>query len=596
MSAPSWDLSIAYLNLSDPKIDQDIESIEAAISDLNSAQSYAIETLQNALCLLQKSSVTLATISSYAGCRSAVDAQDPEAKNLAVRMDALSAKLAQSFSPYQDKIINLDAAQFVSLLSGNQQTGELHSFQFQLEQQRALKTQRLSVKEEQLLSAMNVDGRNAWGRLYNNLTGTLEVTLNLADGTQETIGLASAASLLYGADQQRREPAWKAIKAVMKTHQQSIAAILNALAGSRLSEYEKRSHTQKVDFLDPSLHNSRIEKQTLEALMQVAYDNRHVGQKAGLLMAKMFKTPTLDPWDELAAMPAVEGEVASQYSFDEAIIIIRDAFAGIDEEMGEFVDMMVANKLIDAAPQNNKRLGAFCSKFADTRTPLVFMTWGGSMSDLITLAHELGHAFHNWVMKELPVAQSSYPMTLAETASIFAENVVRDALMEKAKSDHDKRLMLWEEAQSALALIINIPVRFEFEKAFYKQRSEGEFTPEQLSELMDKTWTDWYGDCSKQSNEMFWASKLHFSISSVSFYNYPYLFGYLFSIGVYAQREKKGASFYKDYKALLLDTGRMSAEQLVEKHLGMDIRQPEFWQQSLDSVDQQLEQFALLVE
>jgi len=595
MSAPSWDLSIAYQNLSDPKISDDIQRIESTIKQLNNSASDSIAALQNALLLLQKSSVTLSTISNYASCRSAVDAQNPGAKNLAVRMDKLGAALTQSFSPYQDKIVTLEAEQFVELINGNKESGSLSSFKFKLEQDRLLINQRLSVAEEQLLTAMNVDGRNAWGRLYNNLTGALDVTLILDDGSQENMGLATAASLLYGGDEKRRKPAWQAIRALMKTHQQSIAAILNALAGSRLSEYEKRSHTENVHFLDPSLHNSRIEKSTLDALMQVAYKNRNVGQKAGLLMAKLFNTQTLQPWDELASMPAIEGEVASHYSFDEAITIIRDAFAGIDEEMGEFVDMMVEQKLIDAAPQNNKRLGAFCSKFADTRTPLVFMTWGNSMSDLLTLAHELGHAFHNWVLKDLPIAQSYYPMTLAETASIFAENVVRDALMEKAKSDHDKRLMLWEEAQSALALIINIPVRFDFEKTFYEQRSEGELTPEQLSELMDKTWSKWYGTSSAQSNEMFWASKLHFSIASVSFYNYPYLFGYLFSIGVYAQREAKGANFYEDYKALLLDTGRMSAEQLVEKHLGMDIRQAKFWQQSLDRVDQQLEKFSLLV-
>ncbi|WP_022942696.1 M3 family oligoendopeptidase [Psychromonas hadalis] len=595
MSAPSWDLSIAYKNLDDTKINADINSIELTIKQLNSTSNDTIADLQNALILLQKSTVTLATISSYASCRSAVDAQNPDAKNLAVRMDKLGATLMQSFSPYQDKIINLESQQFVTLIEGNEETGSLSSFQFKLEQDRALKNQRLSVPEEQLLTAMNVDGRNAWGRLYNNLTGALDVTITLSDGRQETMGLATAASLLYGSDETRREPAWQAISALMKTHQQSIAAILNALAGSRLSEYEKRSHTQKVHFLDASLHNSRIEKSTLDALMQVAYQNRAVGQKAGLLMAKLFNSDTLNPWDELAAMPAIAGEEASHYSFDEAITIIRDAFAGIDEEMGEFVDMMVEKKLIDAAPQKNKRLGAFCSKFADTRTPLVFMTWGNSMSDLLTLAHELGHAFHNWVLKDLPIAQSHYPMTLAETASIFAENVVRDALMEKAKSDQDKRMMLWEEAQSSLALTINIPVRFDFEKAFYEQRSEGELTPEQLSELMDKTWSDWYGSSSAQSNEMFWASKLHFSIASVSFYNYPYLFGYLFSIGVYAQREAKGAHFYEDYKALLRDTGRMSAEQLVEKHLGLDIRHPQFWQQSLDRVDQQLEKFALLI-
>lgn len=293
-------------------------------------------------------------------------------------------------------------------------------------------------------------------------------------------------------------------------------------------------------------------------------------------------------------MPPLVGE-ASNYSFDEAIDIIKDAFSGVSQEMADFVDVMVKNGWIDAAPQETKRLGAYCTKFADSRTPLVFMTWGDSMSDVLTLAHELGHAFHNWVMRDMPLCTTRYPMTLAETASIFAENVVRDALLAKAKTKEDKIEMLWEELSSALALTINIPVRYEFEKAFYEQRSSKELGAEGLSELMRVTWEEWYGNSMSEADSLFWASKLHFSIPEVSFYNYPYLFGYLFSIGVYAQREAKGADFYGDYINLLRDTGTMRAEEVVQKHLQMDLTQETFWQQSLDRVSNQIDEFERLI-
>lgn len=217
------------------------------------------------------------------------------------------------------------------------------------------------------------------------------------------------------------------------------------------------------------------------------------------------------------------------------------------------------------------------------------------MSDVLTLAHELGHAFHNWVMRDMPLCTTRYPMTLAETASIFAENVVRDALLAKAKTKEDKIEMLWEELSSALALTINIPVRYEFEKAFYELRSSKELGAEDLSELMRVTWEEWYGDSMNEADSLFWASKLHFSIPEVSFYNYPYLFGYLFSIGVYAQREAKGADFYGDYINLLRDTGIMRAEEVVQKHLQMDLTQETFWQQSLDRVSNQIDEFERLI-
>ncbi|PSW21504.1 oligoendopeptidase F [Photobacterium sanctipauli] len=591
MHIPSWDLTIAYRDLNDPKIEHDLSTVTTKLSQFNTLSSEQISGLADALLLHDELSITVSTLSSYANCLLSVDASNAKAKQLSGQVDKLGSELAQALNPFLQAVIHLDEQGYEQLLSGSQLT----PYRFKLDRELLLKTQLLSVEEEQLLSAMNIDGRNAWGRLYDNLTGSLKVTLSLQDDTEETVGLSQAASILYGGDSLRREPAWKAISGAMETHQESFAAILNALSGGRLTEYQKRSHTTPVHFLDPALHDGRIERATLDAMMSTTKDRRAVGQKAGKVMAQLFGTEKLKPWDELASMPPLGNAESHEYSFDEGIAIIREAFEGVDPEMAAFVDMMVENKLIDAAPQPNKRLGAFCTKFADSRTPLVFMTWGGSMSDVLTLAHELGHAFHNWVLKGTPRQQSSYPMTLAETASIFAENVVRDALMEKAQSDQDKLMMLWEEAQSALALMVNIPVRYEFEKAFYEQRQQGELTPDQLKALMAEKWREWYGDAMAETNDMFWASKLHFSIAELSFYNYPYLFGYLFSKGVYAQREAKGSHFYEDYKALLCDTGSMTAEEVVQKHLGMDIREPEFWQQSIEMVSRQIDEFEALV-
>lgn len=592
MTAPSWDLSIAFQSLQDPKLKQTISQLEQQIADFPQLDSdAAISQLQHAILMKEAITVNLATVASYANCIASVDSANNEAKALVNHMTKLGSALSQVFSPFLDSIVNSPLEQFEQIISENE---ELNAHRFLLEEERKLVENRLSVKEEQLLSAMSVDGKNAWGKLYDNITGSMKVTLVLANGTEEVMGLSQAASILYGSDTLRREPAWRAIQQGMKQNQESFSAILNALVGWRLTEYQKRSKEKSVHFLEPSLHGSRIEQATLDSMMSVAKKNREVGQKAGRLMAKMFGTEQLTPWDQLASMPPLVGE-ASNYSFDEAIDIIKDAFSGVSQEMADFVDVMVKNGWIDAAPQETKRLGAYCTKFADSRTPLVFMTWGNSMSDVLTLAHELGHAFHNWVMRDMPLCTTRYPMTLAETASIFAENVVRDALLAKAKTKEDKIEMLWEELSSALALTINIPVRYEFEKAFYEQRSSKELGAEDLSELMRVTWEEWYGDSMNEADSLFWASKLHFSIPEVSFYNYPYLFGYLFSIGVYAQREAKGADFYGDYINLLRDTGTMRAEEVVQKHLQMDLTQETFWQQSLDRVSNQIDEFERLI-
>ncbi|EGU36472.1 oligoendopeptidase F [Vibrio ichthyoenteri ATCC 700023] len=591
MTAPSWNLSIAYQDLNDAKITQDIELIQQCIQVLNQHVDRRDLTavMQNAIQTREAAGKLLATINTFAQCHASIDAVNPEAKSLIGKLAKLSSQLSQAYTPYQDTLASAPLEYIQEVLDHD--SGDVYGQAFMIACDRKVADTKLSVVEEQLLAAMQVDGRDAWGRMYDNITGALQITL--ADGS--TLGFSQAASLLYGTDFERQESAWRGIQQAMATHQESFAAILNALAGWRQSEYQKRSTLHDVHFLDPSLHQSRILPDTLDAMMDTTLAHRDIGQKAGRLMAKVHGLDEMKPWNHMAGMPSLDGSAAQTYTFADAIDVIKQAFAEVDQEMADFVELMVENGWIDAEPTPNRRLGAYCTKFAATRTPLVFITWGGSRSDLMTLAHELGHAFHNWVMRDMPLCQTRYPMTLAETASIFAENIVRDSLLAKANTREEKLEMLWEELSSAYALLVNIPVRYQFEKRFYEKRQTGELSAEQLCQLMDETWREWYGDSMGESDPYFWASKLHFSISEVSFYNYPYLFGYLFSKGVYAQRESKGDNFYQDYVQLLRDTGSMMAEDVVERHLGMDLTHADFWRQSLQMVEEKVSQFEALL-
>lgn len=593
MTTPSWDLSIAYQSLQDDKIQQDIALIEQCIDVLNSYvdRRDAVTVMQNAIQTNEAAGQLLSTVNTFANCYASVDATHQEAKAFIGKVAKLSSQLVQAYTPYEDTLTHAPIDFVTQVL--DHESGDIYGQAFQIACARRVSDTKLSVVEEQLLAAMKVDGRDAWGRLYDNLTGSLQV--ELSSDSSKKVGFSQAASLLYGTDFSQQEPAWRAIQGAMQLHQESFASILNALSGWRLSEYQKRSYHRPVHFLEPSLHDSRISSETLDAMMNTAKQNRNVGQKAGQLMANVHGLDSMKPWNHMAGMPSLTDVEPKVYGFDEGIEVIKAAFAQVDQEMADFVDLMVENGWIDAAPSENRRLGAYCTKFAATRSPLVFMTWGGSRSDLLTLAHELGHAFHNWIMRDMPLVQTRYPMTLAETASIFAENIVRDYLLEQAQTREEKLEMLWEELSSCYALLVNIPVRFEFEKQFYQERESGELSATQLCELMSSVWSEWYGDSMSEPDPYFWASKLHFSISQVSFYNYPYLFGYLFSQGVYAQREAKGEAFYQDYVSLLRDTGTMMAEELVSKHLGMELGQADFWQQSIDNINVKVEQFEQLL-
>jgi oligoendopeptidase F len=198
-------------------------------------------------------------------------------------------------------------------------------------------------------------------------------------------------------------------------------------------------------------------------------------------------------------------------------------------------------------------------------------------------------------MRDLPLEETSYPMTLAETASIFAETVLKDVMIEKSKTQEQKLEFAWAHIEGAVNLLLNIPARFEFESSFYQKRKERTLSARELCELTDEAWTKWYGDSLTENDKMFWASKQHFAISHLSFYNFPYTFGYLFGLSIYARRKTLGKNFWPTYQAILRDTGRMKAEDLIQKHLGEDIRTTEFWQKSIDVVKSQIEDFKKLV-
>ncbi|QJT34328.1 peptidase M3 [Aeromonas media] len=522
-------------------------------------------------------------IAVLAACKGSQDARDPLAKQLASRARALNADLFKTLAPIEDLMLGLPEAEFEQLM----QDPLLGEEEYRLRHERRLQDQRLPVEAEQLVIGLGTDGLHAWGNLYNDLVGKIRLVI---DGRE--MGLAEASNLLSSPDRALRKEAFDAISAGWEGEQETVAAILNALNGWRLELSRQRGKVRTLDALDLSCHQSHIERATLDTLMQETWQARHLGQRALGLMARGLGIEELGPEDLFAPPPASSHR---SIPFEEAIEIIALAFTGFDPEMGEFARMMAERGWIDAAPTPNRRTGAYCTKFADPVEPRVFITYAGTMDNVITLAHELGHAWHNWLIRDLPMSQRSYPMTLAETASIFAETLVRSALFEQARSAEERQAIAWAEADGAATFLVNIPARFAFEQTLVAEREQGYVSSARLKALTDEAWGCWYEESLCRYHPMFWAAKAHFSIAGFGFYNYPYLFGYLFSLGVYQQLISRQAAGEQDvaqaYRALLRDTGRMSAEELVVKHLGQDIREAAFWQGSLALVAAAVDRF-----
>lgn len=318
-------------------------------------------------------------VAILAACRGSQDARDPQAKQLASRARALNADLFKTLAPVEDLMLALPEEKFAALMVDPLLCEEA----YRLRHERRLQDQRLPVAAEQLVIGLGTDGLHAWGNLYNDLVGKIRLTI---DGRE--MGLAEASNLLSSPIRALRLEAFDAISAGWEGEQETVAAILNALNGWRLELARQRGKTRVLDALDLSCHQSHIERATLDALMSETWQARGLGQRALELMAERLGLDDLGPEDLFAPPPASSSR---DIPFDEAIELIADAFSRFDPEMGAFARMMAEKGWIDAAPTPNRRTGAYCTKFAEPVEPRVFVTYAGTMDNVITLAHELGH-------------------------------------------------------------------------------------------------------------------------------------------------------------------------------------------------------------
>ncbi|MBL0451807.1 M3 family oligoendopeptidase [Aeromonas veronii] len=596
MYQQQWNNDPIYPGLDSPELEADMNAARHALEELTCYMAGLDGVRDDAAALLDfLREVRLRArdirhigwnVAILAACRGSQDARDPQAKQLASRARALNADLFKTLAPVEDLMLALPEEEFAALMADPL----LGEEEYRLRHERRLQDQRLPVAAEQLVIGLGTDGLHAWGNLYNDLVGKIRLVI---DGRE--MGLAEASNLLSSPLRSLRRDAFDAISAGWEGEQETVAAILNAINGWRLELSRQRGSERQLDALDLSCHQSHIERATLDTLMSETWQARTLGQRALELMAARLGIDDPGAEDLFAPPPAASSR---EIPFEEAIELIAAAFSRFDPEMGEFARMMAEKGWIDAAPTPNRRTGAYCTKFAEPVEPRVFVTYAGTMDNVITLAHELGHAWHNWVIRDLPMSQRSYPMTLAETASIFAETLVRSALFEQAQSPEEQLAIAWAEADGAATFLVNIPARFDFEQALVAEREQGYVSAERLKALTDEAWGRWYEGSLTRYHPMFWAAKAHFSIAGLGFYNYPYLFGYLFSLGVYQQLMSRKAAgeegVAEAYRALLRDTGRMSAEDLVAKHLGQDIREAAFWQGSLAQVAHAVERFAQL--
>jgi oligoendopeptidase F len=525
-----------------------------------------------------------AHLHSYLGCLGAADARDEEIQREAAGAAVLGAEISKIFVVVRAAFREVQGDDFDQLARHPGLADAAHY----LGRMRRRAEWSMPESLETLAADLGVTGITAWGRLYDRVSGKLEFELKPPGEEPRRLPVSMTRTLLEDPSRAVRTAALAGSNLSWEGVGDVAAACLNAIAGTRLELYRRRNVEH---FLEPAVFDAGISRRTLETMLDVVRSRWEVPRRYLRRKARILGLERIGFQDLMAPLPV---ESHARISWEGARERVLSAFGSFYPKLRDFAREAFERRWIDYQPRPGKRPGGFCSTSKLIGQSRVFMTYHGALGDVSTLAHELGHAFHSRILEDARPWACRYPMTLAETASTFAEQLVIDAVLESPDArPEDRAAMLDSRMQDGSAFLLNIPMRFLFEKAVYEERAAGELPVSRLGELMANVQRTCYGDClaDDELDPWFWTSKLHLYLTGISFYNFPYTFGYLFSLGIFARAKREGASFFPLYEKLLRMTGSDSAENLARSHLGVDLEAPEFWNASIDLVESDLVRF-----
>ncbi len=579
-SLESWFSGFGNIEYTDFKtiLVSDVEALKTQASTLGGNTADIIRVI-NALEYLAD---RLGHLSAYLGCLSADDANNEAVKADEAWISTLEAESTKLQASLRSALASLSDAEFATLLSD----ASLKNAEHAVKRMRYEGQHQMKSEMESLAADLNVNGLHAWGRLYDTLTGKMEFDMTFPDGHKEVVPMSRRRALMSEPDRKLREAAFHHGQKPWNDHAVTLAAGLNGIAGTRLSLYGSRGIPH---FLDTPLFDGAMSRKSLDAMMEAIHTHIELPRRALRKAAKIQGTPALHYFDLEA--PQIAAPEEKPLSWDEACATVDKAFSAAYPKLGSYFREMLAQQWIEAQPRAGKRPGAFCTGSQLKHEERVYMTFHSTVHDMVTLAHEVGHAWHSCVLRPARSFAANYPMTLAETASNFGEMILLSGLMnDPGITEATKAYLLDQEMLRAHAYLINIPMRYEFEKSFYTERASGEISVSRLRELMTEAQRKLYGDTllDDGTDPMFWAYKMHFFITGVSFYNFPYVFGYLLSQALFARFKIEGAAFLPRYEAFLSMTGSATCEEVVKQTLGEDLTNPEFWATALKAMEPSL--------
>ncbi len=531
---------------------------------------------QEVLTLLNRAFDLHENLESYTYCSYSIDTANGEALGALNRLEEAALPLAEIQVLLRQRLMedkswkdNEDLKDFTYFMHRSVEEG---AFQ-------------LSAAEEDLAADLNRSGASAWERLHQGVSSSLKCKW---EGNEEK-SVVELRAMASHEDRDVRRRAWEKELSCWKSAQIPLAAALNGVKGS--TEVLNRRRGCKST-LDRAVRQSEMSRETLNAMIEAMKGalpdfRRYMKAKARLLGLEKLS------WYDVIA--PVKGSGKS-WSWEECRQFIIKHFGALSPEYSDFAKNCFANFWIDAPPRPGKVGGAYCISFPLQEESRILCNFTGSFTDVSTVAHELGHAWHHEVLKKAPSLHRRYPMTLAETASIFSETLVFQACYAQAE-EKEKLSLLEGNIADSNQVITDILSRFLFEKALMEGRKRGEIPPEELNNMMLQAQEETYGEGLDpiERHPWMWAVKGHYYSQDLAFYNFPYAFGLLFALGLYSLYQTMGKDFEPLYRRVLLKTGRASAEDCA-REAGLDIRDGAFWNRSLDTIRKQIDLFCQKAE
>ena len=559
---PEWDLSTIFSSVHG----DDFNAALSSVSSLCSSVRKMIEEsrpLGEVIDVYNRLLAVYETLGSYTGALYTTDTSNPEYVRAIGNVEAHSTEVSECENLFlsflmerKDEINSPELKDYAYVLSHMLEDGR----------------HRMSIAEESLAADLARSGSSAFSRLFDALTSSMN-----DDGRT----LTQLRSDAYSPDRNVRKSSYEREKKILHENRTALAAALNGIKGTCLT-IEKRQGWS--DPLEHSLFISRLSRKAFDALLEALERGLPVFRRYFRAKAALLGLDVLEWYDLFAPLEA--GDEHREYSFADAREIIIRCYSSFSPAMGDFAGKAFERRWIDAPPHSGKSGGAYDSAFPLVKESRVFTNFSFDYSSVSTLAHELGHAYHDSLVMSKPSLLSSYPMTLAETASIFAEQIVfREILKE---SDEREAVSIIETFVSDAAQVcVDILSRFYFEKSLFEKRREGEVSADELSLLMKDAQDRSYGDAVRDKHELMWAVKSHYYSADFSYYNYPYAFGQLFALSLFS-RSCSDAAFASEYEKLLSITGMYSADDAALS-IGCDISDVSFWMEGIELIGEYVE-------